>query len=150
MLDSLMVKLSQFGIVMWILIGAGLLLSKKKREAGMYTLASITLAWLVQYLLKIWIARPRPTVDPLQLLIEMPTSYSFPSGHAMVAFSAAATIWTFMPKWGAGALLLALLIAVSRVYLHVHFVSDVVFGAFIGIGISLALSTYRNRKKRRL
>ena len=91
--------------------------------------AAILLAEGISGGLKEWIERDRPPVaDPEpEPLVGLPATYSFPSGHATVAF-ACATI-----------LALAGLIAFSRVYVGVHFPLDVVAGAALGVGIATAL-----------
>ncbi|RKD21025.1 hypothetical protein BEP19_15195 [Ammoniphilus oxalaticus] len=142
MLDTLMIFFSEIGNggAVWFLLVGLLLLFKSSRKAGIYTAVAILTAALVQYVLKILFARPRPLVDPIDLLIEMPTSYSFPSGHTLISFSAAAALALFFPRMGGVALVIALIIGISRVYLRVHFVSDVFFGALFGLAISYGLA----------
>ena len=92
--------------------------------------------------------RPRPPVDDPQNLnaaVELPPSPSFPSGHATTAFAAAAAVAVLIPRLRWPALALASLVALSRVYLGVHFVLDVVVGALLGslIGAGIALAAQR-------
>ena len=86
-------------------------------------------------------ARERPCwIDPaVQLLIENPGDFSFPSGHTMASFEAAVSILLYNRRWGAAALVLAALIAFSRLYLFVHFPSDVLTGLVLGVVIALAV-----------
>lgn len=144
-IDSVMVFLSTIGNVGAVWIGIGLLLFARKstRQAGIYTLLAIGMAGILQDLLKEWFARPRPVINLERLLIQMPSSYSFPSGHTLISFSAAATIFSFMPRIGLITLVMALLVGISRVYLGVHFISDVLFGALIGIGIAYGLMKFK-------
>ena len=72
------------------------------------------------------------------MLIAMPTDFSFPSGHTMASFAAATVLWHWNRKVGIAAYLLAAVIAFSRLYLFVHFPSDVFAGAAIGILIGIA------------
>ena len=72
------------------------------------------------------------------MLIAMPTDFSFPSGHTMVSFAAATVLWHWNRKVGIAAYLFAAIIAFSRLYLFVHFPSDVFAGAVIGILIGIA------------
>ena len=94
------------------------------------------------------VERPRPPVDDpanLDAAIALPPSPSFPSGHATTAFAAATVVAVLVPRWRIPALALAAIVALSRVYLGVHFVLDVVAGALIGslIGVSVALLVRR-------
>ena len=83
-------------------------------------------------------ARP-PLADPtVQALVSLPESHSFPSGHAATAFAAATVVGVLHPRLRAPLLALALLVAVSRVYLGVHFWSDVLVGSLLGVAIGIA------------
>ena len=63
--------------------------------------------------------------------------FSFPSGHTLVSFEAATALTVYHRKWGIAALVLAALIAYSRLYLFVHYPTDVLVGAVLGVGIAL-------------
>jgi undecaprenyl-diphosphatase len=83
-------------------------------------------------------ARP-PLADPtIQALVSVPESHSFPSGHAATAFAAATVVGLLHPRLRAPLLALALMVAVSRVYLGVHFWSDVLVGSLLGVAIGIA------------
>jgi undecaprenyl-diphosphatase len=64
-----------------------------------------------------------------------PDRYSFPSGHTIVAFALVLSVGSFYPDWLMALLATALLIAASRIILGMHFLSDVVAGAIIGVGL---------------
>lgn len=92
--------------------------------------------------------RPRPPVDDparLDAVVALPSSPSFPSGHATTAFAAAAAAAVLMPRLRWMFLGLAALVALSRVYLGVHFVLDILAGALLGtlIGGGIALAARR-------
>ena len=90
---------------------------------------------LANGILKHLVQRPRPfdTYGGLQVLIHRPADWSFPSGHASASFAAAFVLYHYMPKkFSIPALILATLIAFSRLYLGVHYPSDVIGGAAIG------------------
>ena len=139
-LDTVFPYLTHLGQVgaIWLLIGFVLIISKKYRFWGFALIGAVAAVGLFnEVILKAIVARPRPFVaDPsIQLLISAPTGYSFPSGHAGCAF-AAATVIAFMPigrGWKAGAWVLAVLLAFSRLYLQVHYPTDVLVGAAIGV-----------------
>jgi membrane-associated phospholipid phosphatase len=83
-------------------------------------------------------ARP-PLSDPaIQALVSLPDSTSFPSGHAATAFAAATVVGLLHPRSRVPLLALALMVALSRVYLGVHFWSDVLVGSLLGVAIGLA------------
>lgn len=150
-LDFWMPKLTTLGNggMIWALAGVVLLCTKKYRKQGALLLAGLLVGALVgNVLLKNLIARPRPCwVDKsVPLLIPMPQDYSFPSGHTM-ASAIGATILTGTDKrFGVIAIPLAVLIAFSRLYLYVHFPSDILGGAVLGIGIGLLSLSIGRRK----
>lgn len=93
--------------------------------------------WIVcNGLLKNLVARTRPcdVNTAIQLLISHPTDYSFPSGHTAASFTAVAALYFSGDKkiWKA-AIVLGTLIAFSRMYLYVHYPTDILGGALIGI-----------------
>lgn len=112
--------------------------NRRKREALLLG-AGLGLSSLMTYILKPIFKRPRPAIE--NLLVPMPTDWSFPSGHTAqaTAFFLALAILAVrnLPQPAAGlavaaSILAALSVAYSRVYLQVHFVSDVFAGAFVG------------------
>lgn len=107
------------------------------------TLSFALASWL-NALLKAAVDRSRPPHEMgLEALVGLPSSPSFPSGHAMSAFAVATAIAVLSPGLRRGVLAVAALIAFSRVYLGVHFWLDVLagaaLGAVIGAGIALAI-----------
>lgn len=131
--------IGNYGIV-WIVAGLSLLISPKTRRAGIGVLICLAVASIVSnVVIKNIVARPRPSIihAALEAIIPLPPSFSFPSGHACSSF-ASATALTLALKWrGAWSFILASLIAFSRVYVGVHYMSDVIFGAALGVLISL-------------
>lgn len=134
MLFPLLTKLGNGGIL-WILLTAVLLAIPKTRKVGLAVACALLLELLVCNLLaKPLVARPRPfSYRPeLQLLISAPNDFSFPSGHTGASFAAASALFFRGNRLWIPACVLAVLIAFSRLYLYVHFPSDVFAGAFLG------------------
>lgn len=152
-LDAVMVfvtSLSNHGQI-WIVLAVVFLCFRKTRTLGVGMLISMLLGYLLgNVLLKNLIARPRPCwMDPsVRLLVKTPLDFSFPSGHSLIAFEGAVSIRLWNKRWGRAALLLAVLTAFSRLYLFVHFPTDVLAGSLMGAGI--ALLVYRGMKKKHL
>ena len=121
---------------MWVVLSVLLLLFKKTRKCGIVMLLSYGLVYgMGQYVLKDLIARPRPCHldETIELLISRPSSYSCPSTHSGWAFAAATSICLFNSKYGILTYVFASLVAFSRMYLFVHFPSDVLIGIVLGI-----------------
>lgn len=142
LLDLIMITVSKIGNVgmVWIAMALALMLSAKSRRCGFLMLVSMAICLLLgNVFLKNLIARERPCWIDLSvpLLIPNPTDYSFPSGHTMHGFAAATVVFLHNRCAGIPALCLAALIAFSRLYLFVHFPSDIVGGMIIGILVAL-------------
>lgn len=140
-LDQIMKTVTSLGNAgwMWVVLSLVLLCVKKTRKIGFAMLFSMLIGFLLgNVLLKNLIARQRPCwIDPnVPLLISNPHDYSFPSGHSLASFAAAVSIFLQNKRWGVAALLLASAIAFSRMYLFVHFPTDVLTGIVIGTVIA--------------
>lgn len=137
-LDVLMPLISSVGnlAAIWIIIALIFIVAKKYRMQGFMIIGAISLCGIIgNLLIKPFVARIRPYVfsTTVYLLIPRLKDYSFPSGHAMAAFAAATVIYYSNRRLGAIAMILASLIAFSRLYLYVHYPSDVIAGMLIGI-----------------
>lgn len=145
-MDFLMPKITLLGngMAVWILAAVGLLATKKYRKYGAFLLAGLMIGVLIGNLtLKPLVARPRPCWldESVQLLIANPTDYSFPSGHTLSSVIGAAVLTKANRKFGLAAIPLAALIAFSRLYLYVHFPTDILAAAVLGVGIGLVTCT---------
>lgn len=124
----------------WILLAAVLLLHKKTRRSGMVLAVALLLDVLVcNVALKPLIGRIRPCDVNLsvRLLIHRPGDCSFPSGHAASSFAAVGALRASGCRLWIPALVLALFICFSRLYLYVHWPSDVLGGIVLGLALGL-------------
>ncbi len=136
------------GGILWLTACACLLLRQQTRRAALTALLSLVFSALVcNAFLKNLVERARPfnKIPGLQFLIRKPHDFSFPSGHTSSSFAAATVFLALLPMWaGVTALLIAMTIAFSRMYLGVHYPSDVfcgmVLGVLFGIAALLAVS----------
>jgi len=154
LLDKAMPVITYLGSggIFWIVAAIAFLCLRKLRAIGFTVLVALILCLLIGNLgLKPLIARVRPyeTLGVESLLIPKPTDYSFPSGHTMASFAAATAIFLFNKKLGIAAFALGALIAFSRLYLFVHYPTDVVGGIVIGAGIGLAAAFIVNSVRKR-
>lgn len=137
--DWLMPFLSMIGEagLVWIGISVVLLFFKKYRPYGIMALAAMLFVFLLgEVCLKNIIGRPRPFLvnTGVTMIVAKPESFSFPSGHSSSSFAAACILCRAGNKWlGIGAIGLAALIAFSRMYVYVHYPSDVLAGALFGV-----------------
>ena len=131
----------------WILVALILVCFKKTRKAGVAMGIAMAAGYLIGNMgMKNLFARTRPyDVTEVQLLVAKLHDFSFPSGHTLVSFEAATALWFYHRKWGVAAFVLAALIGLSRLYLFVHYPTDVMAGAVLGIGIGLAACFVTNR-----
>lgn len=141
-LDGLAVFLSEAfnGGFLWVMLCAVLVTFRKTRLSGFMILAAMGLALLIGELgMKNIFCRIRPCyVDTSVILaVKAPSSYSFPSGHTGSSFAAATALFLCNRKWGIPALVLAAVVGLSRIYLFVHFPTDVLAGALFGIACGL-------------
>lgn len=126
------------GGIFFVLLALVLLISRRWRSLGRSLAAALLLGLLFgNLLLKPLVGRIRPydLVEGVELLVAPLSDHSFPSGHTMAAFAFAGVFWCYrkeVGRWGIAAVVIAFLIAFSRLYLYVHFPTDVLCGAALG------------------
>lgn len=132
----------------WIAFTLLMLLFPKTRKAGFAMAAALLLDVLFcDGLLKPFFARPRPcdVNAAVDILVKRPGGWSFPSGHTASGFAAATALAFQRDKRAPFAIALAALIAVTRLYLYVHFPTDVLGGILLGTALGWLASTLVNR-----
>ena len=143
LLDTIMPIITLFGDagIFWMACATLLLFTRKHRRTGLGVWFALALGLLVcNIILKPMVGRIRPYDFQMEhfqvvidLLIDKESSLSFPSGHTIASFEAATVMLLNSPVLGIPALILAIAIAFSRMYLYVHYPTDVIFSVFAGI-----------------
>lgn len=143
-LDTLMVALSSPVLGFGALLAFGIFLANRKRPAWLVAIvlggAVGATDGLCHYVIKQLVQRTRPCVTEPGLYTPAGcgTGFSMPSIHAANAFAAALVMTMLVPRAAVPAYLLAAAIAISRVFLGVHYPTDIVAGAVVGTAIGLA------------
>ena len=143
-LDRIMLIITRMGNggLVWILLSIYLIYSNNYRIEGYMVIISMVLtAILGEGLIKHLIKRTRPfiKIDQRILLISKPMTYSFPSGHAASSFAVAGVFIKMNTDISIYITILASLIAFSRLYLNVHYLSDVLIGVILGLLCSIVV-----------
>ncbi len=126
--------------MIWIVVGLILFVMKRTRKYGCIVLLALLMCLLLgNGLLKNLIARPRPCWrhPEVEMLIQIPQDYSFPSGHTFSSFAAAVSLFYWKKTYGYVAFAVAVTIALSRLYFFVHYPTDILGGALIGTVFAL-------------
>lgn len=145
-LDAVMPVITVLGDagIFWIALAAIFLLIPKHRKMGLSMGVALIMGVVIcNMILKPLVGRIRPYDYQLEvfqktipLLIERQHDFAFPSGHTIASFEGAVAIWIRNKKLGAAALILAMLIAFSRLYLYVHYPTDVIASVILGTGLA--------------
>ena len=134
--DKMMLGITHLGDagIFWIVLAVILLLIPKTRKSGLIVAAALCIDVIVcNGILKNLFARTRPfdVNEAVQLLITAPKDFSFPSGYTAAYFAGKKKLWKV-------SLVLAVLIAFSRMYLYVHYPTDILGGVLVGLGAGAA------------
>lgn len=119
----------------WFIIAIILFVRKKTRAWGVVLFCAVVVTFFFgEVIIKEAVGRVRPCAvdETVRLIVERPSSFSFPSGHTGTCFAAAVTLMFADKRLGIPALVLAVVMAFSRMYLFVHFPTDVLAGAVFG------------------
>lgn len=150
-LDNIFVFITKLGDAgfIWVVLALILVIRPKTRKCGIVMIISLLLDVVIcNGLLKNIIARTRPcdVNNSIQLLIPKPHDYSFPSGHTSASFAAVSSIFLLGPKkMQKPVLLLAIFISFSRMYLYVHYPTDIIGGIIIGLFIGYLSNSILNK-----
>ena len=150
LMDAIWPIITMFGDagIFWMIWATLLLFIPKYRRTGLGMWFALAMGLLIcNITLKPLVGRMRPYDFQIQeldktwndilvggkLLVETPNDFSFPSGHTIASFEAATVLLLNSPVMGIPAMILAIAIAFSRMYLYVHYPTDVIFSIFAGI-----------------
>ena len=149
-LDSIMPIISRLALggTLWIAITALFLLGKKTRRTGL----SMAMALIIGFVIgNIFLKNAVGRISPYDIntdfarIISAARDYSFPSTHTLYSFSGAVCIFIRNKKWGVAALVLASLIAFSRIYLYVNYPTDILAGILLGILFAFAGTLFADK-----
>lgn len=150
--DWLLPFITEIGSVYFI-VALGLLLiivnKKSVRSTGFLILAGTAVSETISSILKVIFARPRPAaiIEDIYLLCHKSYTYSFPSGHSALIFTAATIIALSYPRLKWPAFGIAAIVAFSRVYVGAHFPLDVIAGACLGMFIGYVITYLAGKDK---
>ncbi len=142
---SFITYLGSFIYVIYLIISIFLWL-QKKREFIMPLWLGLLLAAGLTYIIKIIVARPRPEAIGIVALVTSATVYSFPSGHSSTSFAALPVLDKAYPKFKTFWFIFVALVALSRLYLGMHYLSDIIVGATLGYLVTEHMLKLKDKK----
>lgn len=133
--------LGDLGII-WVVIGALLIRNLDYRKTGVMIFLALILTTIIgEGIIKHIVKRKRPTICISDsILIVKPSTYSFPSGHTASSFAVSAIFLNNSSIASGTIITIAILIAFSRLYLNVHYPSDVIAGGIIGLACGMLVA----------
>ncbi len=134
----------------WLILLTGMLFFKKTRKIGITGFIAVLIGFLITNVcLKNLVARVRPyeVIEGLTYITKTPSDWSFPSGHSTASMAASVVLFCKLPKkYGVPALVLGILISLSRLYVGVHYPTDVLVGMLVGCFGAYMAMWIMNRK----
>lgn len=135
--DGIMPIITSLGNLgaIWIAISIVLFLNDSNRMTGYIVILTLLISTLIgEGVIKHIVRRDRPcSASFKELLVSKPITYSFPSGHTLSSFASASVLSIYFSQYRIIFLFIAFLIAVSRLYLYVHYPTDVLAGIILGV-----------------
>lgn len=149
-LDNIMPVVTAFGNMgmFWVVVALIISAKRKYRKCSITMMIGMILGVILgNFVVKNIVRRDRPCwINEIgDMLIANPQDFSFPSGHTMSSFIAATILFYYDKRLGVPSFGVALLIAFSRMYLYVHFPTDIIGGAMLGVGIAIMTVSLTNR-----
>jgi undecaprenyl-diphosphatase len=146
-LNEVMIFFSGIGNlgIVWIVLALILVMRRKTRNYGIILLLALLITVLLgEGMLKNIIKRNRPFIvlNDLKLLIPPPGSYSFPSGHTASSFTVFGVFYFLNLKYKWAVFFMVFLIAFSRIYLGVHYFTDIIGGIILGMSVAFIVCSY--------
>ncbi len=149
-LDNIMPVVTAFGNMgmFWVVVALIISAKRKYRKCSITMMIGMIMGVILgNFVVKNIVRRDRPCwINEIgDMLIANPQDFSFPSGHTMSSFIAATILFYYDKRLGVPSFGVALLIAFSRMYLYVHFPTDIIGGAMLGVGIAIMTVSLTNR-----
>ncbi|MDE6519127.1 MAG: phosphatase PAP2 family protein [Ruminococcus sp.] len=149
-LDNIMPIVTMCGDmgIFWVAVALIISAKKKYKQCSITMLIGMIVGVLIgNFVVKNIVQRDRPCwiIDIENMLIANPKDFSFPSGHTMSSFIASTILFYYDKKLGIPSFAVALLIAFSRLYLYVHFPTDIIGGALLGVAIAVMTISTTNK-----
>lgn len=146
LLDYSLGSVTNFGVLVIVaLVIPAFILYKKNKGSAYALLAAFACSFIFAFIAKLIFLRQRP-INAFTFPFTGIINYSFPSMHAMVAFSLLPILAKHLPRQRHFWIAFVILVSFSRIYFNFHFLSDVVFGAFVGYIIGYCILEYYERK----
>ncbi|MEI8105221.1 MAG: phosphatase PAP2 family protein [Actinomycetes bacterium] len=121
---------------LWVVLAATVALAWRAPRVVVAVVAAASVSQIAAATLQALFGRARPNEVRL---VSLPHSHSFPSGHAATSFACATVLASLIPRWRLPVIALAAAVAVSRLYVGVHYPSDVIAGALVGAAVGVGV-----------